>query len=104
MDTTRITVDDEVLNYLVSSLVKLIGNKVDKIDGKGLSTNDYTNDDKTKLNGIENGANNYVLTIEKFNEMLQSGAVVLGPDQYGDTLPTENLVNGRLFFLKAEQE
>lgn len=27
-----------------------INNKVDKIDGKGLSTNDFTNDDKAKLN------------------------------------------------------
>lgn len=31
-------------------------NKVDKVDGKGLSTNDYTNAEKTKLAGIESGA------------------------------------------------
>ncbi len=30
--------------------------KVDKVAGKGLSTNDYTNADKTKLGGIEVGA------------------------------------------------
>lgn len=30
--------------------------KVDKVDGKGLSTNDYTSDEKTKLAGIETGA------------------------------------------------
>ena len=29
-------------------------NKVDKIDGKGLSTNDYTNEDKKKLNSLSN--------------------------------------------------
>lgn len=29
-------------------------NKVDKIDGKGLSTNDYTNDEKNKLAKLEN--------------------------------------------------
>ena len=29
-------------------------NKVDKVNGKGLSTNDYTNDEKTKLAGISN--------------------------------------------------
>ena len=34
-----------------------IGNKVDKIEGKGLSTNDYTNPEKSKLAGIETGAN-----------------------------------------------
>lgn len=33
-------------------LVKL-GSKVDKIPGKQLSTNDYTNEDKAKLNRIE---------------------------------------------------
>ena len=36
-----------------------IGNKVDKIEGKGLSTNDYTTEEKNKLAGIAEGANNY---------------------------------------------
>jgi len=31
-------------------------NKVDKLSGKGLSTEDYTTADRTKLNGIETGA------------------------------------------------
>ena len=34
-----------------------IGKKVDKVDGKGLSTNDYTAAEKNKLAGIETGAN-----------------------------------------------
>lgn len=29
-----------------------LGNKVDKVEGKGLSTNDYTNEEKEKLNNI----------------------------------------------------
>ncbi len=33
-----------------------VSNKVDKVDGKGLSTNDYTNAEKTKLAGIADGA------------------------------------------------
>lgn len=33
-----------------------IGTKVDKEDGKGLSTNDYTTAEKTKLDGIASGA------------------------------------------------
>ena len=32
----------------------LIGNKVDKVEGKGLSTNDYTTAEKTKLAGLKN--------------------------------------------------
>ena len=35
--------------------------KVDKVTGKGLSTNDYTTADKNKLAGIAEGANNYTL-------------------------------------------
>lgn len=38
-----------------------LGNKVEKAAGKGLSTNDFTNEDKAKLDGIEAGANNFVL-------------------------------------------
>lgn len=38
-----------------------IDNKVDKIEGKGLSTNDYTTEEKTKLAGIAENANNYSL-------------------------------------------
>ncbi len=35
---------------------ELYNSKVDKITGKGLSENDFTNSDKSKLNGIEAGA------------------------------------------------
>jgi hypothetical protein len=38
-----------------------INNKVDKVSGKGLSTNDFTNADKTKLDGIEAGANKTIV-------------------------------------------
>ena len=34
--------------------------KIDKVSGKGLSTNDFTNTLKTKLDGIEAGANKYI--------------------------------------------
>lgn len=44
--------------------IDLLGtNKVDKITGKGLSTEDYTTAEKTKLSGIAASANNYVLPI-----------------------------------------
>ena len=44
-----------------------IDNKVDKVTGKGLSTNDYTNDDKTKLDGIAVGAQVNVIESVKVN-------------------------------------
>ena len=37
--------------------------KVDKVTGKQLSTNDYTTVEKTKLAGVETGANKYVLPV-----------------------------------------
>ena len=33
-----------------------LADKVDKVSGKGLSTNDYTTEEKTKLAGVEDGA------------------------------------------------
>lgn len=39
-----------------SAMNTALAGKVDKVDGKGLSTNDYTTTDKTKLAGISEGA------------------------------------------------
>lgn len=40
--------------YDDTELRGLIDGKVDKVTGKGLSTNDFTNEEKTKLAGLEN--------------------------------------------------
>lgn len=47
------------MELLDDTTVDLSG-KVDKVAGKGLSTNDYTTAEKNKLAGIAEGANNYV--------------------------------------------
>ncbi|MDE6233403.1 MAG: phage baseplate upper protein, partial [Lachnospiraceae bacterium] len=47
----------KVLKDLIDSLTTVVGNKVDKVSGKGLSTNDYTTNEKNKLSGISVGAN-----------------------------------------------
>lgn len=44
-----------------------IDKKVDKVAGKGLSTNDYTSDEKTKLEGIATGAQVNVIETVKVN-------------------------------------
>jgi hypothetical protein len=44
---------------LSAEIQESLDNKVDKIDGKDLSANDYTDADKEKLAGIAEGANNY---------------------------------------------
>lgn len=46
--------------YLIGKVKTLLIGKVDKVDGKGLSTNDYTTEEKTKLSGIAAGANKTV--------------------------------------------
>lgn len=43
--------------FVWNNIKTLLSGKVDKVDGKQLSTNDYTNDEKNKLSGISNGAN-----------------------------------------------
>lgn len=46
----------KILKDLIATLTSETGNKVDKVSGKGLSTNDYTTTEKNKLSGISNGA------------------------------------------------
>ncbi len=46
--------DGNGLLYLWGKIKSIVGVKVDKVDGKGLSTNDFTDADKTKLSGLEN--------------------------------------------------
>ena len=49
--------DSDGLLYLWSKIKTLFTGKVDKVEGKGLSTNDYTTAEKNKLAGL----NNYTL-------------------------------------------
>ena len=42
--------------WLISKIKTALSGKVDKVDGKGLSTNDYTTAEKSKLSGIAAGA------------------------------------------------
>ena len=47
--------------YPISTVTQLLNNKVDKEEGKSLSTNDFSAGYKYKLDNIEDNANNYVL-------------------------------------------
>lgn len=50
VDTSRASQAD------LDALEEVVGTKVDKVSGKGLSTNDYTTTEKNKLAGIASGA------------------------------------------------
>lgn len=64
------------------ALIAAIAGKVDKVTGKDLSTNDFTDAYKTKLDGIEANANAYVLP--------QASASTLGGVKVGDNLAIDS--------------
>lgn len=49
--------------------------KVDKVSGKQLSTEDYTTEEKTKLSGIDDNANNYTLSAATTTTL---GGIIVG--------------------------
>lgn len=65
--------DQNGLLYLWQKLKTLFAGKVDKVEGKGLSTNDYTTEEKNKLSGIASGANNYTHPTTSGNKHIPAG-------------------------------
>lgn len=85
--TSDLTNDSEFINKEVNNLTNyydkgnndyLLALKVDKVVGKELSTNDFTNNYKNKLDGIEENANNYVLP----NDVVQDSSYVHTNNNY----------------------
>lgn len=69
-DTVAGSVAKTVKDAVDAAQTTLQGNidgKVDKVTGKGLSTNDYTSDEKAKLEGIAEGAQVNVIETVKVN-------------------------------------
>lgn len=65
-----------------TTVANQIGTKVDKVNGKGLSTNDYTTTEKTKLSGIAEGAE---VNQNAFSNVV-IGSVTVAADSKTDTL------------------
>lgn len=82
------TVNDAI-ETAQSTLQADIDNKVDKVTGKGLSTNDYTTDEKTKLEGIADGAQVNVIESVKVNGV----ALDISGKAVDVTVPTGALAN-----------
>lgn len=80
--------DQNGLLYLWQQLKAKLAGKVDVVEGKGLSTNDYTNEDKEKLGGIAAGAQ--VNVIEKVmvngteQAVTEKGVNVVVPTKHSD--------------------
>lgn len=65
--------DSDGLLYFWQKLKTVFASKVDKVEGKGLSTNDYTGAEKAKLAGIAANANNYTHPTSSGNKHIPSG-------------------------------
>lgn len=93
--TSTNPVQNKVVNTAISNLISLVGdtavstqissavaNKVDAVSGKGLSTNDYTTAEKTKLSGIATGAE---VNQNSFSN-IKIGSTTISADSKTDTL------------------
>lgn len=101
----------DLSNYFTKAEINAaLAEKVDKVSGKGLSTNDYTTEEKNKLAGIESGANRYTLPTASANQLggvkVGSGLTiengVLSATGGSTNLPLE-VVNGKLNIIYEEE-
>lgn len=79
-------INTTTLGYFKTKEDELIDKKVDKETGKGLSTNDYTTDEKNKLAGIATGADVSTITGIQVNGTTQSPVNKI----VNITVPTDN--------------
>lgn len=90
-------IDSTILNYFKQQLDKLF---VKQVSGKGLSTNDYTSAEKTKLSGIASGAQANVIESVKVN----GTALSVTSKAVNVTVPTKTsqLTNDSTYVKKSE--
>ena len=99
--------------YIKSELDNKLNEKVDKIEGKSLSTNDYTTEEKTKLASLENYNDEEIkasIALKADTENVYSKTEIdertslisgyKGTVANESKLPTENLVNGDVYRLE----
>lgn len=67
---------NKVIEGVEGGTTSALALKVDKVDGKQLSTNDYTTSEKNKLQGIAANANNYTHPTTAGNKHLPAGGTV----------------------------
>lgn len=70
------------------TLKKALDNKVTAIDGKGLSTNDYTNEDKTKVNNALTSVPDATTSIKGVVQLATDAEVLAGIDSTKAIVPT----------------
>lgn len=73
-----IAADAEIQQSKIANLQTDLSSKVDKIDGKGLSTNDFTTEEKNKLFNIEEGAQKNLIEHLFVNNTEQIPSLIAG--------------------------
>lgn len=84
-----VEIKGEIAEMIISAIQDLLDEKVDKVQGKELSTNDFTNELKSKLDDIEDNAQENV--IESIN--VNGDSQTIDNKTVNLTIPT-NLLNG----------
>lgn len=101
----------ERIEALEEQAENLESNKVDKEEGKGLSANDYTTDEKTKLSGVAAGAQVNIIETVKVNGTAQtvSGKAVdiTVPTKLGDLTNDKDFIDNTVsnlanYYIKTE--
>lgn len=112
--TDKVSVEDIVDNLTTNAtnkplsaaqgmqLKKLVDAKVDKVEGKGLSSNDYTDTEKTKLAGIQEGAVSSWNDLEDkpFYEIPASNTVIVNSSTSGAEGTRKN-IDGTSVYVKV---
>jgi hypothetical protein len=76
-----------------------VANKVDKVEGKGLSTEDYTTEEKEKLAKIEENANNFIVNnAVGIKDKIVTGVILLMKDENGYYMRADGLGNHMLCY------
>ena len=89
-------VDQTALQQNIVETKSRLDKKVDKVTGKGLSTNDYTDEEKTKLSGVESGAQANVLegiTVDGNEQTITSKKIALGKMSLKDEIAKTDLAS-----------
>ena len=84
------------LDFIATKFKELSKNKVETVEGKGLSTNDFTTAEQTKLKGIEDEANKTIIV----NDLTTGGVDKALSAEQGKVL-FQNVDNGKIQIANA---
>lgn len=86
--------DLQGLQYFWGKIKPSIDSKVEKVDGKGLSTNDFTNELKTKLEGLQNTVVDAALDKNSANAVANKAVAAAIEELNNGKVSTGRKING----------